>query len=187
MAEVDRKNFLSADLKRGDVEELLELPEVVSGHLDRSGQRQQELERERPARRLRMHQTKLEEGRRRRLCRQSRPQEGLERWERVMGNGDSQLIRRHYRYAGVFFSCSSGLEETGPQTRRRPEQEEEEWKEGEEKEAEKADQLFAEKLDVAAAVASAAEDFSEVSEVDQVVEVTQGLRPQHLQLPRRPV
>ena len=126
MAEGDRKNLPSADLKRDGVEELLELLEAISERLERRGRERQELERERQTRRLRMHRTNSEEGRRRRLCRQSRPQEGSGRSERVMGNGDRQLPRRHSRFVGVFSFCSFGSEETDPRTRRRPGQEEEE-------------------------------------------------------------
>ena len=96
---------------------------------------------------------------------------------------DSQLTRHHFQYAGVSFFCSSGLEGTGPRTRRRPEQEEEEW---EEEETEEVDRLFVGTLDDAAAAALAAAGFSEVLEVDQVVEVMQELHPQRLQLQRRP-
>ena len=184
MAEGDKNDLPFVDLKRDGVEELLELPEAVSERLGRRGRDRQELERQ--ARRLRMHRTKSEEGRSRRSCRRSRPQEGLERSERVMGNDGSQLLRRHSRYAGVSFFCSSGLEETDPQTRRRPAQEEEEWEETEEKEEEEeTDCLFDGTLDDAAVVASAEEDFSEVSEVDQEVEVTQELRSRRLRLRRR--
>ena len=188
MAEGDKNDLPFVDLKRDGVEELLELPEAVSERLGRRGRDRQELERQ--ARRLRMRRTKSEEGRSRRSCRRSRPQEGLERSERVMGNDGSQLLRRHSRYAGVSFFCSSGLEETGPQTRRRPAQEEEEWEEAEEKEAEEKEEeetdcLFDGTLDDAAVVASAEEDFSEVSEVDQEVEVKQELRSRRLRLRRR--
>ena len=55
-----------------------------------------------------------------------------------------------------------------------------------EEEEEETDCLFDGKLDDAEVVASAEEDFSEVSAVDQAVEATQGLRPRRLQLRRRP-